>query len=501
MKKRVKDSIETYLKLDTGKIIALTSRHPLATGGYGEVHSGLFMEENVPVAVKFMKGGRGNTERSQKERQRFEHEIRMLRKLNRLADRDPNRLGHVSSSHWIIPRQFPHYYGRGVWHGRPFYAMEWLEPFNPLQLKTDFDRCSFAYGLCEAVGWLHSKGYVHCDLKPSNIMCRVRRQDGHSACVGACDYFVVVDYGTIHRKENPLSQNERRSARHRSLSVYRDEGRVLPHTPGYSDPIENRHTIYHDIYSIGQTLRDMFEGEVPPEWARIILRCTCLWWKGRYQSVEELVREIAAMDAYRLELYQSLHDDYYKSEGEKEQLIHEGAKSGFTPKAWKDLLKKNRKSRGRDKAWYWTVDEDERIMALTGYAFKIDEPLRLPENVVLTISGKLMLSATITGEKGSAVVLKGGAVLHNCADQKMDQAAYFVTERAYLNFVRCDPSEIGLCAAVKTRVFQSYRDVTHVGFHGFATVRSLQNADAKRFAEIPLPTDFKQQVGFFRQKD
>ena len=64
----------------------------------------------------------------------------------------------------------PAFYGAGKYRGRPWCAMELLEPF-PLPSR-DAAVASFVTDVCRAAAALHARGYVHRDIKPSNVLSR-----------------------------------------------------------------------------------------------------------------------------------------------------------------------------------------------------------------------------------------------------------------------------------------------------------------------------------------
>ncbi|KAI8725513.1 Protein kinase domain-containing protein [Fusarium sp. LHS14.1] len=80
-------------------------------------------------------------------------------------------------------------------NGRIFMAMEFM-PLGDLQTNlqdkplSEFEGRQITEQLLEAVGFMHNSGFLHCDLKPSNIM----------VVAGAPDWYVrVADFGISRR--------------------------------------------------------------------------------------------------------------------------------------------------------------------------------------------------------------------------------------------------------------------------------------------------------------
>lgn len=257
------------LKTDDGKVLYLDAEDE-SRGGYGVVYKAHYDGSPAPVVVKFMQdpdvSGRSikqAKEIAQKEKMRFENEIVRLKKMNDKVE----------------GKRFADYYGRGSWEGHLFYVMEWLSPVNLLSLKTNDLRYKYAFDVCCAVLELHAAGYVHYDIKPANIMMREEVSGGRQ--------YVLVDFGSVHEIET-VDQ----LANDQTVSKLSDGQRVYPHTPGYADPLEDRHTINADIYAIGQVFRDMFPKTVPPAWSQIIDRCISRNRRYRYLDVDSIICDL-----------------------------------------------------------------------------------------------------------------------------------------------------------------------------------------------------------------
>lgn len=245
-------------------------------GGYGVVFRGSIKKNGAAVAVKFMREIEyASEEERQRDRDRFKREVNTLKWICKNCG-----LGG--------PPPFPAFRGSGeLWEITPFYVMEWLQPVNLLSLDTNDKRYKYVWDVCFAVSALHDAGYVHYDIKPSNIMMRRQSEDGNVE-------YVLVDFGSVHRKEEG-----RRDCRSQSVSLLADGRRLFPHTPGYADPQETLHTVNADIYAIGQVIRDTFAKSVSPEWAEIIDKCTSRNREYRYPDVESIMKDLERLKEAR----------------------------------------------------------------------------------------------------------------------------------------------------------------------------------------------------------
>ena len=255
-------------------------------GGYGVMFRGVRQRTGTEVAVKFMREVESDSaEERQRDFDRFRREAKTLQRFCKGWES-----GEYGCEELMPP--FPAFCRSGKLWGTPFYVMEWLRPVNLLSIDTNDKRYKYVWDVCYAVSTLHNAGYVHYDIKPSNIMMRQREN-------GDIDY-VIVDFGSVHRIESSC-----RPCPARSVSLLSDGRRVFPHTPGYADPQETLHTINADIYAIGQVIRDTFAESVSPEWAAIIDRCTSRNRAYRYPNVASIVNDLERLKVARYELTSS----------------------------------------------------------------------------------------------------------------------------------------------------------------------------------------------------
>ena len=202
----------------------------LGSGLSGEVYRVTHVSNGGEAALKLLANDAPNA------RPRFDEEVRTLKSLS-------------GSSRWL-----PGFYAQGVFRGRPFYVMEFL-----LAVELPLPRLKiapFVLRVAEAVGQLHRAGYVHRDLKPTNIMLR---RDGTP---------VLIDLGLV----KPLAA---RPSIPRPRDISLDGGRpVGVGTLDYAPPeqlLRGESSVAGDIFSLGKIARACFRGR-PPHFWRVIIR-------------------------------------------------------------------------------------------------------------------------------------------------------------------------------------------------------------------------------------
>lgn len=148
--------------------------------------------------------------------------------------------------------------------GRLFYAMKYVDGDrldryveSPRSLP---ERLRVFGRICEAVAFAHSRGVLHRDLKPQNIM------------VGAFGEVLVMDWGVakvLHGKAPTDAETVLRAAGARAPGVGNpgatEHGAILG-TPGYMAPEQARGEIGRldaraDVYSLGAVLRHLLSTE------------------------------------------------------------------------------------------------------------------------------------------------------------------------------------------------------------------------------------------------
>jgi|GEM_PF-3508803 len=170
-------------------------------------------------------------------------------------------------------------------------SLEKLVAKNPIGIKTG---CQILVQLLRALGYAHSKGVIHCDIKPGNVI------------IGKDDHVTLLDFGiakAASTKENTAVGTPE------YMSPEQCQGK----------PVDAR----SDIYGLGVLMYKLFTRRLPftadkkvavafkqineppiapkvleqgiPEWLNeIILRCMAKMPQDRYQTTAELANDLDA---------------------------------------------------------------------------------------------------------------------------------------------------------------------------------------------------------------
>jgi eukaryotic-like serine/threonine-protein kinase len=172
--------------------------------------------------------------------------------------------------------------------GRVFYTMKLVQGRSLDQCDVGGlpERLRLFHKICETVSFAHSRGVLHRDLKPQNIM------------VGAFGEVLVMDWGLsklLAVSERPAECDQTAAAEARPVTAH---GSVLG-TPGYMAPEQARGDVTGldhraDIYSLGAVLKFLLTnfGAVPRAVSAIVGKAMKVDPANRYGSVEELARDV-----------------------------------------------------------------------------------------------------------------------------------------------------------------------------------------------------------------
>jgi serine/threonine-protein kinase len=201
----------------------------LGEGGMGTVYLARSHARNQQVALKIIRPDLGGSQRSMK---RFLREINVLRSLD----------------HPRIVR----FHEMGSVEGRVFFAMEYVRTINLKKLlaeRSDTDRihvcCDIACQVLEALGYAHDRGFVHRDVKTSNILVSGQDPGLHAH---------LADFG--------LAKNLQSTG----MSAMTFDSELLGTLPFMApeqvvDPRRAKPSV--DIYSLGATLYHLLSGQSP----------------------------------------------------------------------------------------------------------------------------------------------------------------------------------------------------------------------------------------------
>ena len=177
--------------------------------------------------------------------------------------------------------------------GRVFYTMKLVQGRSLDQSDVGGlpERLRLFHKICETVSFAHSRGVLHRDLKPQNIM------------VGAFGEVLVMDWGlskllgSASAGEIPVPEADHAAGVH--ATPVTAHGSVLG-TPGYMAPEQARGDVTAldhraDIYSLGAVLKFLLANvrAVPRAISAIFGKAMKVDPAQRYGSVEELSRDVA----------------------------------------------------------------------------------------------------------------------------------------------------------------------------------------------------------------
>ena len=217
----------------------------IGRGGNGEVYCAEHVSLGTPAAVKVL------VRDEPRAKERFVREAKQLSELK--------------------SKSFPQFYSYGEANGCPYLAMELLEPGE--LPSGDRNVARFLLSVCDAVAELHSRGYIHRDIKPGNILWRDAIP-------------VLADLGLAREIVLPSAELQTSNIGLQTLTL----GGVG--TPGYGAPEQMERgeaTAASDIHALGVLADRCFDGRPPRTWKRIIERATSSIPERRYPDVESFM--------------------------------------------------------------------------------------------------------------------------------------------------------------------------------------------------------------------
>ena len=246
-------------QLGIQEIGAYTLVRQIGKGGMGLVYLAERKDTGKQVAMKFLTGGGMSPAR----RALFTHEIET----------------HAKLSHPYIAAQYD---AGELPDGTPWFVMEYVEGQHFIEYFQSkeaglSDRLNLFRQVCQALEYLHSKGIIHSDLKPSNILI------DESGTPRVLDFGIAKKTGEIAGTPSALQLMTRAYA-----APERIERGIVDHST--------------DVYSLGLIFCEMLDGRTPRaskrELDKICKKAVHPDPAERYRSVEALRRDIEHFQKY-----------------------------------------------------------------------------------------------------------------------------------------------------------------------------------------------------------
>ena len=454
---QLKKGIVATGKHDSYKVVGC-----LGSGGFGAIYTVRRVGDNLLAVLKMStevkKNGPGGA--------RIRREAWVMRRCGK-------------SNPDLIPRVLD----SGAVDGRPFFVMENLQRLEWSSDRSDEQglpdsaerRILFFKQLIESIGAVHAAGFVHCDIKPENIM---QRPDTHRP--------ILIDFGSAH----PIESDEvfPRATNRNWIELTQKSGRMA-FTPGYDAP-EDAFTIQKDIFAVGQVIRDSFGKSVPFEWMEIIGRCISRNLRFRYDSLAELAKDISFVDRRRRKRYWEMRTEKIAEQREVEHSLAD-ASQVVVPRD-RVLHLDEGLSNAERTVFKVVFPANERLH------YVVNEPICLRENTILIISGKGMLDADISGPDSSVVVLRDYAVLHNNSDvlpPENELMYVIVGPGSYLNFTELRSDQYrAFFPDHRRRILRDIDATTSFRFGGPETFSGVEEETLDAIRGSRLPESYKKTL-------
>lgn len=375
----------------------------LANGATSDVWEAVNRSTREPVAVKI--ACRGNDADL---KARFEHEARLLREVL------PDKGGDADES------PFPRYYGGGEYAGRSYLVTEIL---NDVEIPGDEGPFhDFFFETLDAVEALHAKGYIHQDLKPTNLMRR--RSNGK---------LVLIDFGQAHRIEQG-----RIVPREKSLTLDSEGRRLATGTAGYCAPeqLDAERSAFlpaTDVYALGMLIRNFCRGNAA--WTDV----------GNDATDPDLMRRLPNVDALRRSARTKTYRNRRKavemilSERERRRACH----LGTWKVSWEKLVSMDLARRRRIAQMAGVevkASGPVRVMLHSGQRVLLDTPLHFTDETVIYVIGGGVLDMDVSAERGVVFVLGGDCTVIN-RSARQEGIEYFCKNGSFLCFPQIPEKE------------------------------------------------------------
>ena len=418
----------------------------LANGATSDVWEGVNRITREPVAVKIACRSDDAGLKA-----RFDHEAELLGSA--LASEGPDS-------------PFPRYCGKGEYRNHPYLVTELLEDVVVPDVREGFGE--FLLEVLDAVEALHRRGYIHQDLKPTNMMRRP--SNGR---------LVLIDFGQAHRIEEG-----RLTLQPNSLTMDASGRRMATGTAGYCAPeqLEAERTAFlpaTDIYALGMLIRN-FCGRTS-EWRQVGSDATDTDLRRRIPNVETLRRGVMlkASKNRRNAMLDLLHDLEIRRSRDK-----------VTSRvSWKKLTGLHPGS-----AVGMRRNGIVRVIVPSMFHYVVDGRQQLTVPVVIRVFGSGTLELDVSAERDVAFVISGDVTVINRSAQQTG-IDYFVNNGALLCFPQIAESD---GEEVRRHVHLASFDGAFVRF-GSETSRDEINACYRRDWEAAIASGDSEAFSLLRE--
>ena len=276
---------------------------------------------------------------------------------------------------------------------------------------------------------MHIKGYIHQDLKPTNLMRR--RTNGK---------IVLIDFGQAHRIERG-----RVLLRAQSLTMDSEGHRLATGTAGYCAPeqLDAGRTAFlpaTDIYALGMLIRNFCRGNAA--WTEVGNAATESDPALRLPDVESM-RLASRMKTlrYRRKIADMLLSDLERLRSRPLRTM----KTSWAGLLTLDLAQRRQLARATDGMLPGLGIGVESfgpvcIMVPSCRRVFLDEPLHFTDTVVVHVVGSGVLEMDVSAEKGAVFVLGGGCTVVN-RSARQTGIDYFVKNGSLLCFPQVRENE------------------------------------------------------------
>lgn len=249
----------------------------LGRGGMGAVYMGRQTSLDRPVAIKILSGNLAENEGDFSFAERFKNEARAMAKLSHPGIIAVYDFGETSD-------------------GLLYIVMEYIDGTDVSCMIASKGRLHTEYAMaiaahvCDALGYAHSKGIIHRDIKPGNIMV------GYDGVVKVADFGLAKVQASEGQSLGLTLSGMAMGTMHFIAPEALEYGKIVDHRA--------------DLYAVGVMLYQMLTGRLPhgifelpsmqvagldPRYDRIVARAMREDREERYQSAGELRGDLDAI--------------------------------------------------------------------------------------------------------------------------------------------------------------------------------------------------------------